>query len=404
MYYTLLFLVIIITYSSIIIVNANPSPSPSRLPVRLVHGTPTPPISNPGIRTTPTPIRFPKNITGPNSLRSLAGNCYTLIQNDYEYSLCPFTNVTQKQTNNVWNAFYGILGIFDSWNITEITLDPIEQPSLLDTKLPTTSTGTTTSSPSPTVSVSVSATVTTTTKSSSSPSVSSSISSTVSSTPMATLVDTTNPSLSSNTIRMFTTQWYNDGTDCASGKKRRTKVSFICSGEGGGTVLKEVTEPVTCEYSMVLACPQACTADYRVGYEDEPTLPALTPTPSPTATVSSSTTSTPTPTPNTPTPTTSPSPTVNNPSSSSLPTTTATEKTTIPMDILIALQDQLKEMQKSITDLTKTVAQLEKSRTCESTIPKDSMVDKSQTLVTSSTDKTPSTLPEENDKILKEKE
>lgn len=66
----------------------------------------------------------------------------------------------------------------------------------------------------------------------------------------------------------YTTMSYTDGTDCGS-KRRQAAVEFMCSGPGGGYAIKSVSEPKTCEYHLLLACPQACEADYVMGHETE---------------------------------------------------------------------------------------------------------------------------------------
>ena len=56
---------------------------------------------------------------------------------------------------------------------------------------------------------------------------------------------------------------FSDGTECSGGggSHREAALSFLCSGPSGATVLKGVTEPRTCSYTMTLACPEACSAD-----------------------------------------------------------------------------------------------------------------------------------------------
>jgi len=48
---------------------------------------------------------------------------------------------------------------------------------------------------------------------------------------------------------------YTDGNACASGKRRQTEVSLICSED---TVLSNIAEPSTCEYTVELKLPLAC--------------------------------------------------------------------------------------------------------------------------------------------------
>lgn len=49
---------------------------------------------------------------------------------------------------------------------------------------------------------------------------------------------------------------YTDGNACASGKRRQTEVTLVCSDE---TVLSNIAEPATCEYTVELKLPLACS-------------------------------------------------------------------------------------------------------------------------------------------------
>ncbi|XP_030840302.1 N-acetylglucosamine-1-phosphotransferase subunit gamma isoform X2 [Strongylocentrotus purpuratus] len=61
------------------------------------------------------------NFTGPPHLRRLVGRCFSLVENDYKYELCPFQNVTQHEQSLRWNPYSGILGIYEEWDIVNNT-------------------------------------------------------------------------------------------------------------------------------------------------------------------------------------------------------------------------------------------------------------------------------------------
>ena len=78
----------------------------------------------------PTPFREPRAFIGkgPIAFEGLAGKCFTHNTWQYEYKLCPFQNVTQKETNRQWNAFHGLLGIFDEYaELEQEVVDGSEQ-------------------------------------------------------------------------------------------------------------------------------------------------------------------------------------------------------------------------------------------------------------------------------------
>jgi len=197
--------------------------------------------NNPNVPTTtpsttkspPDPRRPPRPVWGPVALQSLRGRCFRLVIKEYEYSLCPGINITQRQTSQTWNSFWGILGIFDTWTMSSA-------PDILSMESDLTFT---------------------------------------------------------NYAETFQHEQYNDGTDCggAYGQKRRNAtVEYMCSGAGGGYVLKNVTETTTCEYSLLFACPEACYSNWLVA-ETSPQ-PTNTPdAPSPTFTSIPSPSSSPSP-------------------------------------------------------------------------------------------------------------
>ncbi|XP_030196722.1 N-acetylglucosamine-1-phosphotransferase subunit gamma isoform X1 [Gadus morhua] len=62
-------------------------------------------------RVTPSPV------SGPAHLHHLAGKCFSLIESMYKYEFCPFHNVTQHEQSFRWNAYSGILGIWQQWEM-----------------------------------------------------------------------------------------------------------------------------------------------------------------------------------------------------------------------------------------------------------------------------------------------
>ncbi|XP_047464688.1 N-acetylglucosamine-1-phosphotransferase subunit gamma [Mugil cephalus] len=66
-------------------------------------------------RVTPSPV------SGPAHLHRLAGKCFSLTEATYKYELCPFHNVTQHEQSFRWNAYSGILGIWQEWEIANNT-------------------------------------------------------------------------------------------------------------------------------------------------------------------------------------------------------------------------------------------------------------------------------------------
>lgn len=66
-------------------------------------------------RVTPSPV------SGPQHLHQLAGKCFTLMESTYKYEFCPFHNITQHEQTFRWNAYSGILGIWQEWEIENNT-------------------------------------------------------------------------------------------------------------------------------------------------------------------------------------------------------------------------------------------------------------------------------------------
>ncbi|KAI4876460.1 hypothetical protein NFI96_034184 [Prochilodus magdalenae] len=63
----------------------------------------------------------PSPVSGPPHLFRLAGKCFSYIESTYKYEFCPFHNVTQHEQSFRWNAYSGILGIWQEWEIQNNT-------------------------------------------------------------------------------------------------------------------------------------------------------------------------------------------------------------------------------------------------------------------------------------------
>ncbi|KAL7886816.1 hypothetical protein AOLI_G00045370 [Acnodon oligacanthus] len=63
----------------------------------------------------------PSPVSGPPHLSRLAGKCFSYIESMYKYEFCPFHNVTQHEQSFRWNAYSGILGIWQEWEIQNNT-------------------------------------------------------------------------------------------------------------------------------------------------------------------------------------------------------------------------------------------------------------------------------------------
>ncbi|XP_039990917.1 N-acetylglucosamine-1-phosphotransferase subunit gamma [Xiphias gladius] len=64
----------------------------------------------------------PSSVSGPLHLHQLAGKCFSLTESVYKYEFCPFHNITQHEQSFRWNAYSGILGIWQEWEIVNNTL------------------------------------------------------------------------------------------------------------------------------------------------------------------------------------------------------------------------------------------------------------------------------------------
>ncbi|KAM9336358.1 N-acetylglucosamine-1-phosphotransferase subunit gamma [Symphorus nematophorus] len=63
----------------------------------------------------------PSPVSGPAHLHRLAGKCFSLTESTYKYEFCPFHNITQHEQSFRWNAYSGILGIWQEWEIVNNT-------------------------------------------------------------------------------------------------------------------------------------------------------------------------------------------------------------------------------------------------------------------------------------------
>uniref|UniRef100_A0A667YBL6 N-acetylglucosamine-1-phosphate transferase subunit gamma n=1 Tax=Myripristis murdjan TaxID=586833 RepID=A0A667YBL6_9TELE len=63
----------------------------------------------------------PSPVSGPSHLHRLAGKCFSFIESTYKYEFCPFHNITQHEQSFRWNAYSGILGIWQEWDISNNT-------------------------------------------------------------------------------------------------------------------------------------------------------------------------------------------------------------------------------------------------------------------------------------------
>ncbi|XP_033962996.1 N-acetylglucosamine-1-phosphotransferase subunit gamma [Pseudochaenichthys georgianus] len=62
-------------------------------------------------KVTPCPV------SGPAHFHQLAGKCFIYTESTYKYEFCPFHNITQHEQSFRWNAYSGILGIWQEWEM-----------------------------------------------------------------------------------------------------------------------------------------------------------------------------------------------------------------------------------------------------------------------------------------------
>jgi hypothetical protein len=154
-------------------------------------------------------VHFPPQSPEATAWLELSGHCWTHTTSKYVYSFCPFQNVTQKSTTSVLHV---VLGVFDEW------IDQGEAPVIVAAS-----------------------------------------SSDAAAQETATPTPTAAASASHDGLVMS----YTDGTACGNGKRRSTRVYFLCSTEPGGTRIGDVTEPATCEYEVTFSTPLMCTPEQR---------------------------------------------------------------------------------------------------------------------------------------------
>nr|XP_054925529.1 N-acetylglucosamine-1-phosphotransferase subunit gamma-like isoform X3 [Dermacentor andersoni] len=58
----------------------------------------------------------PRPFSGPGHLRPLLGRCFSRTAAGYRYTLCPFDNATQAEESARWNAYSGVLGVWQGWS------------------------------------------------------------------------------------------------------------------------------------------------------------------------------------------------------------------------------------------------------------------------------------------------
>jgi hypothetical protein len=101
-----------------------------RIPVKLVEGLPRKPghtHRNTGSTGSigplpPVPSRARDAVVGPREYLSLEGQCFSFEHDRYTYELCPFHNVTQRESTARWGGFYGFLGLWGSWKSRDVWL------------------------------------------------------------------------------------------------------------------------------------------------------------------------------------------------------------------------------------------------------------------------------------------
>ena len=171
----------------------------------------------------------------------LSGQCWTYASASYVYSFCPYQNVTQKSTSTTLHV---VLGVWDSWIETESNNDAAKTTATSGTAAAAT---TTTEAPTPAAA----------------------------STNPASAASAPAPASTANAATGFQggslMQLFTDGTACGNGKRRSTKVLFLCDplAEDGGRI-SDVKEPATCEYTIKfhtgLVCDREAIAVARGGH------------------------------------------------------------------------------------------------------------------------------------------
>ncbi|XP_077490492.1 N-acetylglucosamine-1-phosphotransferase subunit gamma-like isoform X2 [Amblyomma americanum] len=71
----------------------------------------------------------PRPFSGPEHLKPLQGRCFSHTSEGYRYTLCPFDNATQAEESARWNAYSGILGVWQGWSAANGSLDSMHYGS-----------------------------------------------------------------------------------------------------------------------------------------------------------------------------------------------------------------------------------------------------------------------------------
>jgi len=149
-----------------------------------------------GITSPPVPSRAPHAPTEDSPRELLGAPCIITRLENYEYSVCPYANVTQKDIQTGWLPFWGILGVYDSWEVDIAVSGHLgEGMNAADP-----------ASPEPAVG------------------------------------------------KSYLFQHYTDGTMCGS-TPRSCAVSWRCAE---AAAVLSVSEPSTCQYALVVASPLVC--------------------------------------------------------------------------------------------------------------------------------------------------
>ena len=92
--------------------------SSKRVDVKIVNDPPKAPVTPANSAFTLKAAREPLKLISPKVFEALDGKCFELTQSSYVYRICPFRNVTQKETAT-YSSFQGILGVWATWKRVE---------------------------------------------------------------------------------------------------------------------------------------------------------------------------------------------------------------------------------------------------------------------------------------------
>ncbi|KAK7112806.1 N-acetylglucosamine-1-phosphotransferase subunit gamma-like [Littorina saxatilis] len=68
----------------------------------------------------------PANVSGPPHLFHMQKKCFSKTFENYKYTFCPFSNITQHEQGYHWNPYNGILGVWQEWEIENNTFVSME--------------------------------------------------------------------------------------------------------------------------------------------------------------------------------------------------------------------------------------------------------------------------------------